>query len=94
MNSDLKDFFLDEYSEEVGNEQPTSSCIQPKHYKKAGTSYDCIAYCITNNIGFLEGNVIKYVSRWRYKNGLEDLKKAQEYLRRLIANEEGHEEQS
>ena len=34
--------------------------------------------------GYLAGNVIKYISRWRKKNGIEDLKKAQWYLNKLI----------
>ena len=34
--------------------------------------------------GFLVGNVIKYVMRYRHKNGVEDLKKARWYLDRLI----------
>lgn len=41
-----------------------------------------------NNLGYHEGNVVKYVSRWRTKNGLEDLKKAQWYINRLIEIEE------
>ncbi|MBQ5695934.1 MAG: DUF3310 domain-containing protein, partial [Clostridium sp.] len=34
--------------------------------------------------GFLRGNIIKYVWRYKDKNGLEDLKKAQWYLNKLI----------
>jgi hypothetical protein len=37
-----------------------------------------------NGMGFLEGNVIKYVCRYKAKNGLEDLKKAAHYLEKLI----------
>ena len=52
------------------------------HYKnKAIQPWD---YIISNNIGYLEGNVIKYVSRWRDKGGVDDLKKAQHYLTKLI----------
>lgn len=40
-----------------------------------------------NGIGFCEGAVIKYVSRWRVKNGLEDLKKARHFLDLLIEME-------
>jgi hypothetical protein len=40
-----------------------------------------------NNIPYIEGNVIKYVCRWRKKNGIEDLKKAKHYLELLIAFE-------
>jgi hypothetical protein len=35
-------------------------------------------------MSFLEGNVVKYVTRYKMKNGLEDLEKAQWYLTRLI----------
>lgn len=41
-------------------------------------------YITANNIGYLEGNVIKYVSRWKEKGGVEDLRKAQHYLTKLI----------
>ena len=91
IDDGLRSFFLEE-EDRVNNTASSSFCFRPNHYKNAGTEQDCIAYCLNNGIGFLEGNVIKYVTRWREKNGLEDLKKAQEYLRRLIANEEGHEE--
>ncbi|MBP6986266.1 MAG: DUF3310 domain-containing protein [Alphaproteobacteria bacterium] len=41
-----------------------------------------------NKIGFSEGNVIKYVVRWRKKNGLQDLMKAKHYLDYLIEQEQ------
>jgi hypothetical protein len=41
------------------------------------------------NLGYLDGSVIKYISRWRNKNGLEDLKKARAFLDHLISIEEG-----
>lgn len=37
-----------------------------------------------NNIPYMEGNVIKYVARWRSKDGLADLEKAKHYLELLI----------
>jgi hypothetical protein len=37
-----------------------------------------------NNIGFLAGNVIKYVARYEQKGGLLDLEKAEHYLQKLI----------
>lgn len=46
-----------------------------------------VEYIYRNNIGFCEGNVIKYVTRWRSKNGLEDLKKARHFLDLLIEME-------
>jgi hypothetical protein len=52
------------------------------HYrKKAMQPWDFIA---ANGLGFFEGNIVKYVSRWRDKGGVEDLKKARHYLDKLI----------
>lgn len=45
-------------------------------------------YIVANDLGFLEGNIVKYVTRWKAKNGLEDLRKAQHYLSKLIEVEE------
>lgn len=45
-------------------------------------------YVVQNDIAYLEGNIIKYVSRHKAKNGLNDLKKAQHYLEKLIEVEE------
>ena len=47
-----------------------------------------IDYIIANELDFLEGNVIKYVTRYKFKNGAEDLKKAQQYLTWMIQREE------
>lgn len=41
--------------------------------------------------GFCMGNVLKYVSRHKHKNGIEDLEKAQVYLKWLIESEKSHE---
>lgn len=41
--------------------------------------------------GYCEGNVLKYVSRWRHKGGVEDLKKAWTYLGWMIDSAEGEE---
>lgn len=52
------------------------------HYKrKAIEPWD---YIEANGIGFLDGNAIKYLTRWREKNGIEDLKKARHYIDKLI----------
>jgi hypothetical protein len=52
------------------------------HYKdKAIQPWDYIA---SNKLGYLEGNIIKYVSRWQDKGGIEDLRKARHYLDKLI----------
>lgn len=61
--------------------------IEPLHYK--GETIQPIDLIDSLGLGFYEGNIVKYVSRWQMKNGLEDLKKANWYLNRLIQlNEE------
>jgi hypothetical protein len=56
------------------------------HYKEM--PIQPIEYIMKNGIGFMEGNAIKYISRWRSKGGVEDLKKARHYLDMLIEFEE------
>jgi len=52
------------------------------HYK--GRAIQPVQYIHANGIGFFEGNVIKYTTRWRDKGGLSDLRKARHYLDMLI----------
>jgi len=47
-----------------------------------------IEYIMANSIPFPEGNIIKYVSRWRDKGGIEDLRKSRHVLDLLIEFEE------
>jgi len=56
--------------------------MQQKHYSML--KIEPIEYIRKNNLGFLEGNVIKYLSRYPFKNGIEDLEKAKQYLEWLI----------
>ena len=63
----------------------------PKHYKaKNGMEVIDVIEAFTANLKGYEaiytGKVIKYICRWKEKNGLEDLRKAQWYLNRLIKN--------
>ena len=58
--------------------------IKPNHYGNSGI--DVIDFCQANNLDFMQGNVIKYVFRYKNKNGLEDLEKAKEYIDRMIEN--------
>lgn len=52
------------------------------HYKD--NPIQPIEYIHANQIGYCEGNVIKYVTRWRKKNGIQDLEKAKHYIELLI----------
>ena len=58
--------------------------IKPSYY---GSGIDVIEFCLRNNLTFMQGNVIKYVTRYKNKNGVEDLEKAKEYIDRLIEYE-------
>lgn len=72
----------------------------PPHYTQGGV--ECIdairAACEGRDAyeGYLTGQVIKYIWRYPFKNGLEDLRKAEFYLKRLIEKREEklHESQS
>ena len=53
-----------------------------QHYKAKNIQpWDYIA---ANQLGYFEGNIVKYVSRWRDKGGVDDLRKARHYLDKLI----------
>lgn len=41
-------------------------------------------YIVANNLGYLEGNIVKYISRWRDKGGVDDLRKVMHYTEKLI----------
>ena len=59
-----------------------SDPIDPKHYNQLAIQPR--DYITKNNLGYNEGNIVKYISRWRFKDGLVDLKKAQNYINYLI----------
>ena len=59
--------------------------INPDYYK--GYEIQPIDYIMKNNLGFCEGNVVKYISRWNKKGGTEDLRKAIRYIEILLDDE-------
>ena len=64
---------------------PLATQVGGNHYKDL--AIQPVEYIHANNIGYMEGNVIKYVSRWKAKNGIKDLEKAKHYIELLIALE-------
>lgn len=54
---------------------------QPEHYKGVVEPIELIE---AQGLGFHEGNIVKYVTRWQKKGGLHDLEKAKWYIERLI----------
>lgn len=74
----------------LGKQLPHDPVNSPSHYKFGGIDpidYMQIKMTPEQFKGFLIGNVLKYVSRYPHKNGVEDLKKAKWYLDRLINSE-------
>ena len=67
------------------NSQPSDTQVGGNHY--SGCRIQPIEYITANHLGFCEANVVKYVTRWRSKNGLEDLEKAKHYIDLLIEME-------
>ena len=59
-----------------------SKQVAGDHYKDM--PIQPVEYIHANGIGYFEGNVVKYVSRWRKKNGVADLEKAKHYIELLI----------
>lgn len=64
------------------------SVSRPTHYTQGmPEGVEVIDIIRAQDAGFEHANVIKYILRWKYKNGVEDLKKAQQYLQWLIEKE-------
>lgn len=73
------------FDAEIDKVESSNSVSHPTHYNQGIEVWDFI---LSHNLNFLEGNIIKYVCRYKHKNGLEDLKKAKQYLDKLIETEE------
>lgn len=70
-----------ELRDQVGGDHYAKCAIQP------------IDYIMANGLDYLQGNVIKYVTRYKNKNGVEDLEKAAHYLRIMIEREKQNTKQ-
>ena len=79
MQIDLENYqYLegDALKEQVGGDHYSKLAIQP------------VTYINANGLSYLQGNVIKYVTRYKDKNGVEDLEKAKHYIDLLIELED------
>jgi hypothetical protein len=56
--------------------------VDGSHYKDM--AIQPVEFIHANNLPYMEGNVIKYITRWRSKNGIADLRKAKHYIDLLI----------
>lgn len=65
--------------------------VSGNHYK--GMKIQPMEFALANNLGYCEATALKYISRWRLKDGIFDLKKAVHFLELLIEYAEKHPEQ-
>jgi hypothetical protein len=79
---------IEEY--QAGWTNANAQQVSGKHYKeKEIQPWD---YIYANNLGYFEGNCVKYVSRWKDKGGIADLQKAIHYLEKLIELEKSKQQ--
>lgn len=69
-----------------GPADPIDVQVGGNHYKNM--AIQPIEFILANSLPFSEGSVVKYVSRWRNKGGVDDLKKARHLLDLMIAHQE------
>ena len=76
---------------EVNNEENKDDMVNhPSHYKtKSGLETIDVIEAFTDDLNGIEavdtGNILKYICRWKRKNGIQDLEKARWYLNHLIS---------
>ena len=68
----MEELFMKSFKKQVGGNHYKKYVIQP------------VEFIVKNNIGFVEGNVIKYILRFKEKGGVQDLLKAKHYIELLI----------
>lgn len=67
------------------DDDPMNTQVGGDHYRQGGIQP--VEFIHSNNLGFCEGSIIKYVVRYKNKNGIEDLRKAKHYIELLIEME-------
>jgi hypothetical protein len=68
----MEELSMKSFKKQVGGSHYKNYKIQP------------VEFIIKNNIGFVEGNIIKYILRFKEKGGVQDLNKAKHYIELLI----------
>lgn len=79
-----------ENSVEPNPSKPSSLTVQEggDHYKTL--KIQPVEYIVANNLSFLQGNVVKYITRYKQKNGEEDIKKVIHYCQLILELEYGN----
>ena len=79
-----------EYFDKVTNNRADNRQVGGDHYKYY--KIQPMEYALKNNLNFAQANIIKYVTRYKDKNGIQDLEKALHCIELLIDFEEGKNE--
>ena len=82
MNQTFPEPIVTADSRQVGGHHYSGKAVQPWDAMRAWMTHEQFE-------GYLRGNALKYLARYPDKNGLEDLKKAEHYLQKLIQELEG-----
>jgi hypothetical protein len=72
---------------EIEEESALQTQVGGSHYKDM--KIQPVEFITANNLGFIQGSVIKYISRYKSKNGRQDLEKAKHFIELLIQLEYG-----
>jgi len=70
-----------------GDDNPLNKQIGGTHYSEM--AIQPVEFITANNLGFLEGNVVKYICRHHAKNGAQDIRKAIHYCELLLQTKYG-----
>lgn len=85
-----------EYESDITLEEIKAARINSKSLEVGGNHYDKLIqpwdFIYANHLGFDEGNVVKYISRHKEKNGAEDIKKAISYCEHILKTQYGNTE--
>ena len=93
IEEDVRRYLIAQHPEQqTQGEAPPASAnatqVGGAHYKQhTHETWDVI---LDWGLGYLDGNAVKYLSRWRHKGGVQDLKKARHYIDKLIEVEEAN----
>jgi len=74
--------YTDRELNSIEEDESENNPISPQHYQQG--KIQVIDFITDQKFDWIEGNIVKYISRYKTKNGIEDLKKAQFYIERLI----------
>lgn len=78
---------MNEQSQQSDTKNALKTQVGGDHYKQF--EIQPVEFITRNNLGFIQGNIIKYICRYKFKNGKQDLEKIKHYIDLLIQLEYG-----